>query len=446
MQKRGILTDPNLSRLLRLLLAAGGLVFFISGLIGCLWLERGTLPGRLVILLLFLVFGVAGVLLLRRAKLSASAFAVCVLALGLAVFVRALPLEHATGDYNDFLAPWTAFFRENGGFLALKKEVGNYNVPYLYFLSAISYLPVPDLYLIKLFSIFFDLLLAWSGLRLARQVFGKDSACAAAFSLLLLLPTVVLNGSLWGQCDSVYAALVLLALANALEDRPCRSVIWLGVAFSFKLQAIFLVPLWCVLWYSRRVKFRHLCLFPVSFLATALPALLLGKPLGDILGVYLGQTGQYNEYLTLNAPSVYALIPYGQTVDVALWSKLGILAALFLVLGLLLWLFFFRDRLTADHILTAGLILAIGVPLLLPHMHERYFMLSEVLSVVWCVGAPKRSPVAVAVQVAALGGYHAYLVLRYAFPMAWGAWLLIAALAASVVSLGLSLRQPKPSA
>ena len=422
-------------------IAAGGLAFFLVGLLGCLGLNRGNFPAHLFILFLFLVFGGAGVLLLRRSALPRPLCAVCILALGVAVFLRVLSLDHATGDYNTFLAPWTEIFRQYGGFSALKWEIGNYNVPYLYFLAAISYLPVPDLYLIKLFSIFFDLLLAYAGLRLAWKVFGRDAAGAAAFSALLLLPTVALNGGLWGQCDSLYAALVLLALADVLEERPGRSVVWLGVAFSFKLQTIFLIPLWCVLWYSRRVKFRHLCLFPVSYFVTILPALLLGKPLGDILGIYLAQTGQYNESLTLNAPSVYALIPYGQTVDVAFWSKVGICAAFALVLLLLGGLFFFRDRLNPDQILTAGLILAIGVPLLLPHMHERYFMLAEVLSVVWCVGRPKRIPVAAAVQIAALGGYHAYLTLRYAFPMAWGAWLLIGALLACAASLVLSLRR-----
>ena len=42
-----------------------------------------------------------------------------------------------------------------GGFAAVKLPIGNYNAPYLYFLAAISYLPIPDLYLIKLFSILF---------------------------------------------------------------------------------------------------------------------------------------------------------------------------------------------------------------------------------------------------------------------------------------------------
>ena len=381
-----------------------------------------------------------GAFFLVRAKLEAKYFYVCLAVLVLALAVRFPMLSHQTYDYQDFLSPWVQFFRENGGFRALRQPLGDYNVPYLYFLAAFSYLPISELYLIKALSLAFDLLLAFTGARLARRVFGGPYAYPAVFSVLLLLPTVVLNGAYWGQCDSLYASLTLLALADALEDHPARSVIWLGIAFSFKLQTIFLIPLWCILWYSKRLKFRHLCLFPVSYFAAILPALLLGRPLLSILGVYFQQAGQYHDRLTLNAPSLFALIPYGTEVNADLLAKLGIGAAFLLVLGLLTWLFFYRRRLTVQHILTAALILSIGVPLFLPYMHDRYFFLADTLSAVWAVGAYRRTPVPVCVQIASYGGYHAYLTLRYAFPMAWGAWLMLISLTAVTVSLGLSLR------
>lgn len=381
-----------------------------------------------------------GAFFLVRAKLEAKYFYVCLAVLVLALAVRFPMLSHQTYDYQDFLSPWVQFFRENGGFRALRQPLGDYNVPYLYFLAAFSYLPISELYLIKALSLAFDLLLAFTGARLARRVFGGPYAYPAVFSVLLLLPTVVLNGAYWGQCDSLYASLTLLALADALEDHPARSVIWLGIAFSFKLQTIFLIPLWCILWYSKRLKFRHLCLFPVSYFAAILPALLLGRPLLSILGVYFQQAGQYHDRLTLNAPSLFALIPYGTEVNADLLAKLGIGAAFLLVLGLLTWLFFYRRRLTAQHILTAALILSIGVPLFLPYMHDRYFFLADTLSAVWAVSAYRRAPVPVCVQIASYGGYHAYLTLRYAFPMAWGAWLMLISLTAVTLSLGLSLR------
>lgn len=396
-----------------------------------------------LVVLLLALWLVLGVCLLHRAELPKALFWLCSAALLCALVLRVFALDHETGDYLNDFTNWFRLFRENGGFAAIHMPIGNYNAIYLYFMAAISYLPGRDLYLIKLLPIFCDLLLAFTGLRLSRILRpGKDKLAAGAFCLLLLLPTVVLNGAYWAQCDCAYGALAMLALTDTLDKHPARGVVWLALAFSIKLQAIFLVPLWCVLWYSGRVKFKHLWLFPLTYAATLLPALLLGKPLADTLGVYSGQMGLFNDRLTLNAPSVYALIPYGVEPDLVLWPKLGIAAAFVLVAGLLGGLFFFRKRLTDRIILTAAVILTIGVPLFLPYMHERYFFLAETLSVVWALGTWRRAPVAVLVQIAALGGYHAYLVLRYAFPMAWGAWMLIAALIWTTAELVWELRAP----
>ena len=93
-----------------------------------------------------------------------------------------------------FLSQWAAAFRDGGGFAAVKLPIGNYNAPYLYFLAAISYLPIPDLYLIKLFSILFDVVLAWGGFRLVRHFAPeRPNRPLLCFCLLLLLPTVILK-------------------------------------------------------------------------------------------------------------------------------------------------------------------------------------------------------------------------------------------------------------
>jgi len=332
----------------------------------------------------------------------------------LAVLIRLFLLPHVTLDYQDFLSKWVEHFRQNGGFAALKDPVGNYNVTYLYLLALLSCLPFPDLYGIKLFSILFDLLLAWGGYRLAKRLSDREWAPAAAFSALLLLPTVVLNGACWGQCDSVWAAFCILALACALEDKPWRSLILLGLAFSFKLQAIFIIPLWLPLWLSGKVHFRHLLAFPAAFLVAISPALLLGKPLKDILGVYLGQTSDSMAWGTLNynSPSIFTLFPYG-TQFPSVTSKLAIFAAfLFMavILALLLWN---RRRITDRAWVLAGACLSLGIPFFLPYMHERYFFLGGVLLAVWALSRPRQAAAAAAAELASLGGYHAYLMQRY---------------------------------
>ena len=316
--------------------AAAGLALLGLSLFPAGSLALGGAPAHLAVFLLLLALAALALRLLRREGLDRPRLLDALLPIGLAFFLRALLLDYQSADYQMFLSQWAAAFRDGGGFAAVKLPIGNYNAPYLYFLAAISYLPIPDLYLIKLFSILFDVVLAWGGFRLVRH-FAPESPNRPllCFCLLLLLPTVILNGAFWGQCDALYGALTLHALACALEGRNRSSLLLLGIAFSFKLQTVFVLPLWGGLWLLRRVRFRELLWFPAAYAATCVPALLLGKPLGDILGVYFGQAAEYSGYLNLNAPNMYALIPHGAEVNTALAARLGILAAFALAAAVL---------------------------------------------------------------------------------------------------------------
>lgn len=430
--------------------ALSGLVLLILTVIGAQFLELGTPPARAGVGLLLLLEAALAVCLLRREGCPGMSLLLLVLPVAAALYLRVLCLDHQTADYQTFLAEWVAFFRNNGGFTAVKESVGDYNVPYLYFLAAISCLPIPDLYLIKLFSILFDVLLAWSGLRLSRQFCREGSPVPlVCFSLLLLLPTVVLNSAYWGQCDTLYTSLTLLALSCALEEKPKPSVLLLAVAFSFKLQTVFLIPLWCAFWFTGRVKFRHLLLFPVGYAVTILPALLLGKPLGDILGVYLNQMGEYSS-LSLNAPSIFGFLPYKAQVNSHMASWLGIAAAFVLVLVVLGLLFWRRKRFTPELLLTAAAVLAIGIPFLLPHMHDRYFMLAGVITLVWACTNWRRFPIALLAELSSLSCYGIYLRMHYTFTIFWNgqyyvtaveALLMLAALVWSLVVFFRQLRE-----
>lgn len=432
-----------MSRPLSLCCLAGGGALLLPALVRAARLAHA--PSRMFVMAaLVLLFLLCAVLLFHRCR-QWETVCCALLPVGLALLLRTLLLPHVTDDYVTFLSDWAAFFRENGGWAAVALPKGNYTAPYLYFLAAISYLPVHDLYLIKLFSIIFDVVLAWGGCRLVQALVPGDRYRGAiAFCLLLLLPTVILNASAWAQCDAIYAALCLHGLAAGLEDRPRSSAFLAGLAFACKLQTVFLLPVWAVLWMSRRTRFRHLLWFPAACVLSVLPALALGKPLGDVLGVYFGQAAEYSAYLTLNAPSLYALIPYGAQVDVALAARVGILAAFALVLGVLLWLLLHRKELSRRAVFLAGVVFAIGVPLLLPHMHDRYFFLADVLTLTWACSHRRGVLPAVLTQIASLGAYHAYLLLRYAFPMGLGAILLLLALLWTLWALVREVRFPQP--
>lgn len=399
---------------LALAAGAGGAALLIGSFFPIAALPQGGTGAKAAVFLLLFAAALLAVWLLHRAGYSSTPFWTALLPVGLAFFLRAVLLYYVADDYTIFLSQWVATFRENGGFKAIKLSIGNYNVPYLYFLAAISYLPIPDLYLIKLFSIFFDVVLAWGGLRLVRHFTGpRSTRPLICFCALLLLPTVVLNGSLWGQCDALYGALTLHALADALENRPKASAALLGVAFSFKLQTVFILPLWAVLWIARRTRFRDLLLFPAAYALTCLPALLLGKPLGDILGVYVGQTQEGAGTLNYNCASIFSMVPYGTQLDEALWARVGILAAFALVLVLLVLAALFRDRLDDKALLLCGVVLTVGVPFLLPYMHDRYYFLADVLTVALACILPWNLPLAVLVQLASFSAYLTYLRMKY---------------------------------
>lgn len=393
-------------------LTGAGLLFLTF--MKSLGLSQGSPTARLAVGLCLLALAGLAATLLYRAGYEKETLLAMLLPIGLAFFLRVLLLDHATLDYQDFLSRWVEHFRISGGFAALKDPIGDYNVPYLYMLALLSYLPIPDLYGIKLFSILFDVLLAWGGLRLARRLSQKETAPLWAFTVLLLLPTVVLNGACWGQCDSIWGALCLLALACALENRPVPSLAFLALAFSFKLQAIFIIPLWCALWFTGRVKLRHLFVFPGVFTLSMVPALLMGKPVGDILRIYLNQAGNSVSWKTVNynSPSVFALLPYRS--EPAPWvPKAAIGLAFLFMLGVLALLFTRRKQADNISLVLAGAALSLGIPFLLPYMHERYFFLGGVLLAALSCALPSLAPAAVGGELASLGGYHAYLMKRY---------------------------------
>ena len=425
--------------------AGAGLFLLGLGLLPAGALSLGGPAAHTAVYLLLLALAGLALWLLRRLGLGREQMLAALLPIGLAVFLRALLLDYQSADYQMFLSQWAATFRDSGGFAAVKLPIGNYNAPYLYFLAAISYLPIPDLYLIKLFSVLFDGILAWGGFRLVRHFTpGDKNRPLLCFCLLLLLPTVVANGAFWGQCDALYGALVLHALSSTLEGHPYTSLILLGVAFSCKLQTVFILPLWGALVLLRRVPLRALLCFPAAYAATCVPALLLGKPLGDILGVYLGQASEYSDYLNLNAPNLYAFLPYDAQVDTAAAARLGILIAFALALAVIAALWLLRRRADDRVLLTAAVLLAVGVPFFLPHMHERYFFLADMLTLCWACTDRKRIPVCGLAAGSSLACYIVYLRLKYSviisvggqrFVMAVEAAMMLAALVLSIIEL-----------
>jgi Gpi18-like mannosyltransferase len=366
------------------------------------------------------------------------------------ILARLSMFEYVTLDYEWFLQPWVIRFRNEGGFALLGQNVGNYNVPYLTFLAGVSRLPMDDLYLIKLVSVLFDVVLAYAVFKLATLITDSPWARIVAFLIPLILPTVFLNGAVWGQCDSLYAAFCTAAIYFAL--RPVKFVkspslsrrsirnnsllafAFAGLAIGQKLQAVFIAPIFLVFLFTNRIKLKYVWSFVAVYLVTALPAIFAGRGFTDALFSYFIEVSSVGTGLNYNSPSVFAL-RFFNSHNAPLWGNIGMVAAAALVAVVLYIAFVKRKTLTNYHILLTGCIFAIGIPLFLPHMHDRYFYLADVLIVLIAVKRPKFTPLVLLVSFASFLGYYAYLRQRWLFTMNWGFYALLITLVVLIAAL-----------
>ncbi|MER6260930.1 glycosyltransferase 87 family protein [Streptomyces sp900105245] len=378
---------------------------------------------------------------------TAMALAAYTTAVG-ALFVRILLLSGESGDYHYFLAPWYQHIASHGGFLALADPgFSDYNVPYLYLMAALTYLPLSALAGIKWISILSDLALAYYTFRIVSLLRPHRSwtpLCAAA--VVLFLPTVVTNSAWWGQCDGIYTAFLVGGIHHVLRRRPWWACTFFGIALAFKFQAVFLFPFLLVLVLVRRVPRRCLLAVPAAYLVLDVPAVLLGADPVRLLTVYARQTGTYR-FLTVNAPSVYQFVSVpGDTEGVRSAGVLVAGALVALLVGLAMWALRGRRRfgepgcgagvqeLTDIRVVLLAACSAVVVPFLLPSMHERYFFAADVLTVLVAFGMPRQLwYVPVLVQISSFGSYVRCCVVPTVAPYvsmpAQGALMLLALLA-----------------
>jgi glyoxylase-like metal-dependent hydrolase (beta-lactamase superfamily II) len=367
-------------------------------------------------------------------KLSKRAVFALTLVCAFLLALRFAAFNYATLDYEDFLKPWVRHFRNNGGFAALKERIGNYNIPYLTLLALFSYFPVNDLHLIKLLSVIFDVVLAYAAARIVAVVKEDERYVIGTFIAVLALPTVFLNGAVWGQCDSIYGAFALLAVGSALRGESKAAYAYAALSLGFKLQAVFIAPAFVIFLFAKRIRWRDIWVFPAVYLLIVSPAVIAGRDFLDVITIYFSELGTAGQSLNYNSPSIWAIFwKVGESVQL---EFVGIASALFLVEAVLLVSWLNRKRQTNATLLIATALTVLGIPLLLPHMHDRYFFLFDVLSVTLFALSPYWLLAALAGSFASILGYWAYLTMTWLLHVSYGACLLIATVLALAAGYG----------
>src|SRR5258708_1222499 len=220
----------------------------------------------------------------------------------LAIVLRVSLYHVETSDYTVFLSQWYDFIQTHGGFAALKYNFSNYNTPYLSLLALTTYMPIPKLVAIKTLSVVFDGVLGLFTYLILSLKYRRSFASIIGALVIVFAPTIFINSAAWGQSDAIYTAFCLGSLYYLLKERPAWACVFFAFALSFKLQAIFFLPILFMLLLKRKLPLKYLALIPLIFLLMLVPAYIAGRDAQSLLSIYAGQVtssgvsgaGQFN--------------------------------------------------------------------------------------------------------------------------------------------------------
>ena len=121
---------------------------------------------------------------------------------------------------------------------------------------------------------------------IVRQHFPGPVVWLSCFAAVLFAPTVVVNSAAWGQCDSIYAAFCLGSLYFLLRQKPWWACVFFGIALSFKLQAIFFLPVLIIVLVVNRQRCARAARRARDVPLLLVPAALAGRDWASLLTIY----------------------------------------------------------------------------------------------------------------------------------------------------------------
>ena len=329
----------------------------------------------------------------------------------LGLLIRIELFDKSTSDYSFFMAKWINALNEAGGFSGLGKDIGEYNVPYMLFLTIIGKTPYNNLYEIKAFSVLFDYIGAFAVMALVSKLLHTkffSGINLVSFAAVILNPVVFLNSAYWAQCDFINVSLCLWSMyfliRSGKEKDHALAMLFFGLALSMKLQAIFFLPVIVIYYFaSQKMSAVNFLIIPLVFFIMDLPAIIAGRGIIETLSIYLNQTDIY-KHLTMDCPSLYAIMPG----EYDLFYKAGIYLTL-CILGIGACLYIKNSKVTGKSIVLLAIWCSFVCVYFLPAMHERYPFIVCLLSIVWAFVNRKDLWLAVGINAVVFLSYVPYL-------------------------------------
>ncbi|MFL5218244.1 MAG: hypothetical protein ACJ8DO_06170, partial [Microvirga sp.] len=323
----------------------------------------------------------------------------------LGILGRAVYWNQRPPDMRIFLEPWMDHILHFGPIAAFGHPFSNYEPAYLYLmaLGSLAHGVLDTMTIIKILSVAGSVFLTFALADLLKAAGGE----ARAALLLLLLPSVVINDALLGQCDALWAGATIYGLAAMMRGQTFRAMVWCGVGIAFKAQAAFMAPVIIGTMIGRRAPWWQWGVPALVFLATLVPPWQLGWPGMKLLTVYLDQATLDQICGRLANPWMFFTIfaeHAGRSLFLVGYAAAGATAVIVAALAA-------RGYRDPKLLILLAAVSGTVLPYLLPKMLERYYFLGDVMTLALALSLKNRTATlaALAVQMASVLSHMTYL-------------------------------------
>lgn len=299
----------------------------------------------------------------------------------LGLYVRYLGRDVLSADFRNCLNSWYLEISGPGPHISsLLAYTGDYPMPYAFLIWLLAKIPIPFLYSLKIFNCIFDYILAIVIGKIV-QHFKPTSSYSfyLGYSITLLIPNVFLNSCYWGQCDGLYTTFMFAAILCWLKEKYSLMMLMAGLAFSYKLQSVFILPfLLIAYWLQKKFSILQFLIIPATMLIMNIPAVIAGYSPTITFTKYMGQAGGY--------PWLYYFYPnlwmFFQARPYYLFSTGAVMLAISALLIFVVLLVKKGCSLNRENTLYILLWTAYTCVFFLPSMHERYGFFVELIAVI----------------------------------------------------------------
>lgn len=242
-----------------------------------------------------------------------------------------------------------------------------------------------------------------------------------AYGITFVLPVLVSASAMWGLGDSIYLFFFMLSLGLLMEGKRNQAVLVYGVSVFFHLSALFLLPLYVLVYLQGKVKLWSF----LSPLAGGILHYVLAE--GNYFVLFMAEKAlveqRESRLLSYHCPNLFYLIGpdkfVGEYEKVAFFFAIGLMGMLVLIL---LTKQFGKN---AGEILEIALFLSLFLPFTLPGMDERSFLPACLISLVYGFTRLRRFWLPIVITIITYISYSAFFRGESAVPLTGVAFVVL---------------------